>query len=244
MNNANINDIKNIINIEIDNDITHRPIEEEYHFYDAVKNGDMNYIRKNLESKAFTDPEGMGILSSNQVRNIRYHFVISTAMITRYCVDGGMELERAYRLSDYYIFHMDELKTIDDIAALHDRMVLDFTGNMALLRNRKVISKSILKCIDYIYKNIDTRILTYELAEYVGLSENYLSRLFSKELGISLSDYIREKKIDKATLLLKYTDMSAAEIANQLSFSSQSHFIQIFKKSTGVSPKKYKDRLS
>lgn len=194
MSTSNINDIKNIINSEIYNDITHRPIEEEYHFYDAVKNGDMNFIRKNLESKAFTDPEGMGILSSNQVRNIRYHFVISTAMITRYCVDGGMELERAYRLSDYYIFHMDELKTVDDIAALHDRMVLDFTANMALLRNRKVISKSILKCIDYIYKNIDTRILTYELAEYVGLSENYLSRLLVRNWEYRLVIILEKRK--------------------------------------------------
>lgn len=235
---------KTIVNNEITIDISHRPIEEEYHFYDAVKKGDVAFVRSNIEAKIFSNPEGMGILSSDPVHNIRYHFVISTALITRYCVDGGMELERAYRLSDYYIFHMDELSSIDEISALHDKMVLEFTGHMALLRNHKVISKSILKCTDYIYKNIDKRILITELANYVGLSENYLSRLFAKELGISISDYIRNKKIDKAVELLKYTDMSAADIASHLSFSSQSHFIQAFKSSTGVSPKKYKDRLS
>lgn len=231
-------------NIDNFDSVSHRPIEEEYQFYDAVKNGDMIFVRKNVEDKKFTNPEGMGILSKNEVRNLRYHFVITTAMITRYCVDGGMELEKAYQLSDYYISQMDESNTIDEIALLHEKMVYDFTGKMSLLKNRKIISKSIIKCTDYIYKNIDNRILTAELAKYVGLSENYLSRLFAKELGISISDYIREKKIEKAVELLKYSDLSASDIAMKLSFSTQSHFIQTFKKYMGVSPKKYMSKIS
>ena len=128
-------------NIDNFDSVSHRPIEEEYQFYDAVKNGDMIFVRKNVEDKKFTNPEGMGILSKNEVRNLRYHFVITTAMITRYCVDGGMELEKAYQLSDYYISQMDESNTIEEIALLHEKMVYDFTGKMSLLKNRKIISE-------------------------------------------------------------------------------------------------------
>ena len=80
------------------------------------------------------------------------------------------------------------------------------------------------------------------LSEYTGLSASYLSRLFKKELGISISDYILEKKIEKSENLLKYSDYSLVDIANYLAFSSQSHFIQTFKKAVGITPNKYRNQ--
>lgn len=223
-------------------DNPHRPLEIEYSFYNAVSSGDMDYVRKNIKEGDFKDPEGMGVLSRNALTNLKYHFVVTVAMITRHCVEAGMELEQAYRLSDFYILKMDSMTTTEDIAALHDSMVLDFTGKMLLLKKHTIISKSITMCIEYIYNHIHDRITIEDLAAYTDLSPSYLSRLFKKELGISVSDYIREKKIDKAQNLLKYSDFTPVEIANYLSFSSQSHFIQTFEKLVGMTPKKYRDR--
>lgn len=222
---------------------SHRPLEVENSFYSAVSSGDMDAVRANLSAGDFTNPEGMGKLSNNALTNLKYHFVVTVAMITRHCVDAGMELEQAYRLSDFYILKMDSLQNKEDIATLHASMVMDFTGKMLLLKKQNVISKSITQCIEYIYNHIHDRITVEDLAEYTELSPSYLSRLFKKELGISVSDYIREKKIDKAQNLLKYSDFSMVEIANYLSFSSQSHFIQTFEKLVGQTPKKYRDRF-
>ncbi len=223
--------------------VTHRPIEEEYSFYQAVKAGDMDFVRNNCQEGAFTNPEGMGILSKNPLRNIKYHFLITVAMITRHCVDGGMELEQAYRLSDFYILKMDTCTSIQEVSELHDSMALDFTGKMLLLRKEYVISKPIVQCIDYVYKHMHNRITIHNLADDTGLSASYLSRLFKKELGISISDYIREKKIERAQNLLRYSDYSFIEISNYLAFSSQSHFIQTFEKYVGMTPKKYRDKF-
>ena len=223
-------------------DNPHRPMEVEYSFYNAVSSGDMDYVRENIKEGDFKNPEGMGILSRNALTNLKYHFVVTVAMITRHCVEAGMELEQAYRLSDFYILKMDSMTTTEDIAALHDNMVLDFTGKMLLIKKQSIISKSITMCIEYVYNHIHDRITIEDLAAYTDLSPSYLSRLFKKELGISVSDYIREKKIDKAQNLLKYSDFTPVEIANYLSFSSQSHFIQAFEKMVGMTPKKYRDR--
>ena len=223
-------------------DNPHRPMEVEYSFYNAVSSGDMDYVRENIKEGDFKNPEGMGILSRNALTNLKYHFVVTVAMITRHCVEAGMELEQAYRLSDFYILKMDSMTTTEDIAALHDSMVLDFTGKMLLIKKQSIISKSITMCIEYVYNHIHDRITIEDLAAYTELSPSYLSRLFKKELGISVSDYIREKKIDKAQNLLKYSDFTPVEIANYLSFSSQSHFIQAFEKMVGMTPKKYRDR--
>lgn len=73
------------------------------------------------------------------------------------------------------------------------------------------------------------------------MSSSYLSRLFKKETGDSVSAYIRKQKIEKARNLLRYSDYSVIEIANRLSFSSQSHFIQQFREIVGMTPKKYRD---
>ena len=81
---------------------------------------------------AFIHLEGTGVLSRNALTNIKYHFVVTAAMLTRYCIDGGLEPEQAYRLSDFYILKMDTCTTVRQIADLHHEMAKDFTGKMVL----------------------------------------------------------------------------------------------------------------
>ena len=220
----------------------HRPPTEEYSFYTAVKTGDMETVVANCKEDAFIHLEGTGVLSRNTLTNIKYHFVVTAAMLTRYCIDGGLEPEQAYRLSDFYILKMDTCTTVRQIADLHHEMAKDFTGKMVLQKKSSILSKPVVQCVDYIYSHIKERITVAMLAEYTGLSESYLSRVFKQNLGISISDYIREKKIEKATHLLRYSDKSIIDIANYLSFSSQSHFIQTFENFTGMTPKKYRNK--
>ena len=169
--------------VEFDNSETspaHRPLEEEYFFYQAVKMGDLDYIRDNCDQKTFSNPHGMGTLSTDPLNNLKYHFVITVAMITRHCVEGGMAFEHSYRLSDFYIQKMDRCQSISEIATLHRHMVLDYTNKMSLLRKKTSYSKAILLCIDYIYNHIHERITLNDLAKYANLSPSHLSKLFKK----------------------------------------------------------------
>ena len=209
--------------VDSESESLHRAPSIEYSFYNAVKTGDMEYVIKNCKEDAFIHLDGTGVLSRNTLQNIKYHFVVTTAMITRYCIDGGLEPEQAYRLSDFYILKMDSCSTVRQVADLHHEMAKDFTGKMVLQKKSSILSKPVTQCVDYIYSNIKERITIADLAAYTGLSESYLSRVFKQNLGVSISDYIREKKIEKATHLLKYSDKPIIDIANYLSFSSQSH---------------------
>ena len=226
--------------VDSESESLHRAPSIEYSFYNAVKTGDMEYVIKNCKEDAFIHLEGTGVLSRNNLQNIKYHFVVTTAMITRYCVHAGMEQEQAYSLSDFYILKMDKCRTIDQISRLHDTMCLDFCSRMNELKRRQILSKPIVLCLNYIYSHIHYRITIKELAEYLSLSESYLSKLFLKEMGIPLSHYITDLKIEKAKNLLQYSDYSIVEIANYFSFASQSHFIQVFQKKTGITPYKYR----
>lgn len=229
---------------EIEENVSHRPLNEEYNFYHAVREGDLDFVRRNCEENSFQNPEGMGVLSRNPLTNLKYHFCITAALLSRHCIEGGMELEMAYRLSDMYIAKLDYCNDIESVVEWHDKMVLDFTGKMHLQKMHFAVSETVQSALDYIYKHITEQITLAEVSQHVALSSCYFSRLFAKETGISLKDYILEMKIEKAQNLLKYSEVSSAEIAQFLAFSSQSHFIATFKKVTGMTPKKYKDHYA
>ncbi len=228
--------------LQSEQDMKHTPMETEYRFYRAVCMGDLEYVQENCRQNSFADPKGMGILSKNLLRNIKYHFVVTAALITRNCIMAGMAQEKAYRMSDFYIAKMDECLRVEDVVTLHHHMVMEFTEYMhhQQLQNRS--SEITVRCIDFIYSHLQERITIEMLAEQTGTSPSHLSRLFKADTGVSVSDYIRKKKIEQAQNLLRYSDYSYVEIANYLAFSSQSHFIQVFEHFVGLTPKKYRDR--
>lgn len=211
----------------------------ELEFYSSVKAGDIART-KELCEMSILDKEGWGTLSKNELQNYKYHVAITLALVARYCIEGGMDLSRAYSLSDFYIQKVDEVQNLEDLDSLHLTAVMDYCRRMNELRKRKICSKPVLRCIDYIYDNLHTRITLETLAEHVHLSPTYLSKLFKKETGRSLSDYIQRVKVDTASNMLLYSEHNPAEIASFLAFPSQSYFTQVFKKHTGMTPTRFK----
>ena len=219
---------------------THRDAGEEIRFLHNVSHGHMDEVKQNCDERRFIDSTGVGQLSKDPVLNLKYHFVVTAGLITRKCIEKGLEPERAFTMSDFYIRKLDDAKTIEEVEQIHNNMVLDFTGKMRLIRRDKGLSRSVTKCVEYIYAHIRDKITIQQLADYAKVSCSFLSRQFKKELGISVSDYIRERKIEVSKELLRDTEDSILEISYALSFSSQSHFIQAFKTITGITPKKYR----
>ncbi|MBP0960326.1 MAG: helix-turn-helix transcriptional regulator [Oscillospiraceae bacterium] len=216
------------------------PYSSEFEFYLLVKNGEVEKI-KEFSKKEFSEKTGFGKLCENPLQNIKYHFVVTAALIARYCIDGGMAHETAYNLSDLYINRADKARSFKEISELHAEMSLDYTKRMRRISKSRIFSKPIIIAVDYIYENISKRITLTDLAEVTELNESYLSRLFKKETGETVTDYILRKKIETAENMLKYSSYPPSEIAFMLGFPSQSYFTAVFKKLTGTTPKKYRD---
>lgn len=225
--------------IQRENDLLRAPYNPELEFYTAIQSGNMQKVA-HLCQESLSEKSGLGTLSQTPLQNIKFHFVITTALIARYCIEGGMELSVAYNLSDFYILKADSCNSIEEISALHPAMCLDYTKRMKTLHKQKITSKPIAECIDYIYDHLHTRITINALAEHVNLSNSYLSRLFKKETGLSVSKYISTKKIETAQNMLIYSDCSLAEISTTLAFPSQSYFTETFRKQTGFTPSQYR----
>ncbi|MCR5599925.1 MAG: AraC family transcriptional regulator [Ruminococcus sp.] len=220
---------------------TRNPFEQELKFYRTIQSGDVEGIRELYAAARRNFAEGKGTLSSDPVRNIMYHFVTAVALIARFCVEDGLPHDVAYTLSDIYIQRADKMNDVNAILDLLGDMQIDFAERMKKLKKENVISLHVRRCIDYIYEHLHEELTLNVLSEHVGLNPSYLSKLFSKETGMSVKSFVIREKVRTAENLLKNSDFSCLDISLALGFSSQSAFISTFRKQVGMTPKKYRE---
>lgn len=94
------------------------------------------------------------------------------------------------------------------------------------------------RAIVYLDKNATNQISRWQLAEAINVSEDYLTRIFRKELGLSPWDYLNRYRIFLATKLLRQTSLTINEVAGKSGFQDQAYFCRVFKKTMGVNPGK------
>ncbi|MBR5123855.1 MAG: helix-turn-helix transcriptional regulator [Clostridia bacterium] len=108
---------------------------------------------------------------------------------------------------------------------------------------RQDLSKFV-EVFDYIDKHIEEPIALSELANIMFMNKVYFSNIFKKNFGISPQQYIQQKKLDHARLLLADPTYSIAEVARALCFYDPAAFTTFFKKHTGMTPKQFRASLN
>jgi AraC-like DNA-binding protein len=151
----------------------------------------------------------------------------------------------------------NKLLTLEDVKRIeqHTRVTIQSKGvwsetEMVSMLNRALFGSEMLpphtsalvkRAVVYLQQNYSRPFSRWELAEAVGISEDYLTRVFSRELEISPWDYLNRYRILQAQNLLKTTTHSIGVIAHQVGFSDQAYFARVFSKQAGISPQAYRD---
>ena len=221
---------------------TRLPFSSEMSRYIDIQQGNVEAVRDRFAKVRENFSEGKGQLSDDPIRNLRYHLIVSVAVISRVCVEGGMGHDEAYTLGDIYIRKADVCNDYEGLLDIFEEMRIDYAHRMHDMRKGSVISLHIRKCIDYIYEHLHEDLSIKTLAAVVGLESSYLSRLFAKETGSTIKHFVTKARINTAENLLKYSDHPCSEIAFALGFSSQSAFISVFKKENGITPRQYREQ--
>lgn len=138
---------------------------------------------------------------------------------------------------------MDRLSCVDEVKALHAEMFAFYVKELQKIRKEHIYSKPVTQCIAYIENHLHEPIRVADLAALAELNPSYLSTLFKKETGQTVSGYVLARRIEAAENMLKFSGFSYAEIAAILSFSSQSHFVRVFKQETGFTPREYRNKF-
>ncbi|MEO1770394.1 helix-turn-helix domain-containing protein [Candidatus Enterococcus ferrettii] len=179
------------------------------------------------------------IISTNKLQEQKFRIVSFLTLVTRMVIEKGYPQSHAYELSDKFIGQLDEISERDQLLPFVKTAVLEFF-TLAKEKRFSYDSAIVNQTIEYIYDNIEGPISNDCIARHVCVHPVYLSSLFKKKTGITLSKFIKEAKVQEAKFLLVNTDLSYSEISNKLSFSSQSHFCRVFKELTSFTPKEYR----
>ncbi|WP_054028236.1 helix-turn-helix domain-containing protein [Bacillus sp. FJAT-28004] len=107
-------------------------------------------------------------------------------------------------------------------------------------QNGKDVSQVVEKVQRYMEEHLGEEFSREQAAESVYLNPAYLSRLFRRETGSSLTDYLVRMRIAKARNELEKTNNRISDVAINVGYSNFSHFSKLFKKSTGLTPQEYR----
>ena len=213
--------------------------ELELAFFRSVNRGDLESVERTI---LFFSQRQYCVLSQDAYRQRLFEFVGSLILVCRQAIEGGMPQDIAFSLQSCYCQCADECKTAEEIVDLFGQMARDFTRRMAEISGQRRHTLVISKCMEYIRNHLYQTITTEELVEHCHLCASRLRELFRQEVGVTIVGYIQKKKIEEAKRLLQITDYSLITISSYLAFSSQSYFVSVFKKHTGLTPSEYKRR--
>ncbi len=215
----------------------HNAMAYEKQMLSLIRQGDSESLQQFLMREIHGTA---GNLSKEQLRNQKNIFVVSTTLVSRAAIEGGLPEEEALSMSDRFIRHSEELFNPEPLAKLQYQMVMDYAKAVHELVNEKPLTPLIASLVTYIHQHLSLPLSLESLSTHFHLSRNNLASKFKNEMGLTISQYIMNEKMRKAKWLLAYTDKSLEEIAEYLGFASQSHFQTRFKSDAGLTPMAYR----
>ncbi|MGN0159618.1 MAG: helix-turn-helix transcriptional regulator, partial [Brotaphodocola sp.] len=229
-----------------------------------VPDVDMNFSyleqRTSLEHQLFLE-----ICSGNKKQALHtYDHLYKKVLASAPAVSSNLELTKSYSYSLNVLCRHAAYKagvppTVLHISTAHHHDAICRTESISQLHelDSKIISQSVdliqtlflshygtyaQKVIEYIFTHLNCEITLSELAEHVQLAPTYLSAVFKDETGRSVMEFVIEKKMTYARLLLKNTSVSIQEIAQHLGYRDVSYFSRVFRKKTGMTPSSYRSK--
>ncbi|MBE6979011.1 MAG: helix-turn-helix domain-containing protein [Ruminococcaceae bacterium] len=214
----------------------------ERRLLEYVKQGDPDQMRKFLLDTVMEIPLTEGKLADDPLRQAKNLFLGTVTMVGKDgAIPGGMDIEQTYQLIDTYIQECERLQSIDEVKNLQFNMLIDFTSRVAQAQLPEGISEEVFSCMQYIATHLTETITVPEVAAHIGKSRAYTAAKFKAETGKNVGQYITECRMREAKSLLRYTDMSLAEISDYLHFANQPYFQNSFKKFFGITPIQYRN---
>lgn len=183
-----------------------------------------------------------GKLGPNVLRHQKNSCITSVYIVRKAAQAGGLNEQLCLRMAEGYTQRFELARNPTEVYQISKDMMRDYCRRVHELNKLQVCNKTIAKAIKYIHHHRMERINAVTIAEAVGVSYSYLCSQFKKETGSSVITFIQQEKISAAKDLLLFSELSLGEIAESLSFSSQSYFQSVFKKIELCTPMEYRQQ--
>ena len=176
------------------------------------------------------------------LRDRKNYLVIFNTLLRKAAEYGKVHPVHIDRMSAGYAKEIEALQSETDAAKLMDDMIRSYC---LLVQNQSLRNYSDLvgRAITIIHFDLNADLSLKNLAEQLSVTPSYLSAVFKKECGCTLTDYVNDRRLDYALHLLTNTNMQIQNIAFECGIQDPNYFIRLFKRRTGVTPSQYRKQL-
>lgn len=201
----------------------------------AVSRGHSQQARKMLESLSTAAWERRSV---DPLRDIRNYAIVMNTLLRKAAEGGGVHPLYIDRVSSNFARRI-EAAGMDEMILLWDEMVQSY----CLLVKKHATSKysplvqKVMARVDF---NLAEDLSLRANAEALNVSASYLSTLFRRETGATITDYVNQKRMEHASFLLVTTDLPVSVVGQRCGVQDDNYFTKIFKKCTGQTPKQYR----
>jgi len=177
---------------------------------------------------------------ADPVRNMKNYLIVTNVLLRKAVEQGGVHPFYIDSVSSDFARKIEKNKAVQEcIDMMHD-MIYKYC---ALVKNHSMKNYSLLvqKVITIIDSDLTADLSLHRQAEMLNVNASYLSTLFKKETGMTLTEYVTKKRIDHAAFLLTSTNLQIQTIAQHCGIFDVNYFTKIFKKFKNKTPKEYRE---
>lgn len=217
----------------------HGTYEAEKELMRMVRNGDMNVLNYLKRVSSVNNVGKLASDNSEPLRQLKNTVLVGITLFSRAAIEGGLYPDTALTLTDHYFQAVEAADSFQEISNITMTMQHDFVGRVHKIRNTSKHSRPVQMLIDYIYLHLEDELSIAGMADIAGYTDYYLSKKFRKETGMTIKEFIRNARLEKAQSYLQDPAMTVREVSERLRFTSQSYFIDCFRKKYGITPGEY-----
>ncbi len=180
--------------------------------------------------------------AAEPLRNAKNYGIVCNTLLRKAVEAGGVHPLHIDRLSDSLARQLEKLHTVDEVLGMYNKMVHKYC---LLVKNHSMQGYSQL--VQRVILRVETD-LTADLslaahAEQLNVNASYLSTLFKKEMGVTLTEYVNRQRVEHGIFLLNATDLLIQTIAQYCGMPDVNYFTKTFKKVTGKTPSEYRNQV-
>ncbi len=202
-----------------------------------IEEGNPDYLQQAAHLKASGSMTPLG--NGNPLRHFKNTAIIFTSLCARAAIRGGLTPEAGYSISDRYIGLLEGASSLDEVSQINARMQEEYVSRVHASRSED-LSPLVQNTCQYLLDHLSEQLNVPALAAQMGYSVSYLARVFRQQTGMTLHEYQRTKRIERAMDALRAGDEPVQSICHRLGFGSHSYFTGQFRKHTGMTPNDYR----
>ncbi|GFN30088.1 response regulator [Paenibacillus xylaniclasticus] len=212
------------------------PVTWPSELYVLFESGKKEELQRRID-ELFSIYENQKSLSKEHLKAFYFHFV---SMIYQTFHKSGISVDHSLESLTRQEDMAQATKSLSQLRAWTKRMT---DAAMKAVEKRRNREPSVIELIEqYVQTHISQDLTREDIAAFLHFNPAYLSRLFKKETGLSLSDYIMDQRMKQAKRLLSESDLKVSDVAEITGYRNFSYFSKLFKKQEGFTPQEFRKR--